>query len=231
MVNNIFNFFKKMFKKDNKKENKEIAILNSNLTAEDCMVPRSELDFIDADDPHEQIINSIYQNKQDFIVVCEDNLDNIIGVINIFEYIKDEKKHIIKPKFITLNEELISFYNEVIENKTLQIVVNEFGDIKGVITPESIIKNIFEVSNQIKLINNDNIIVEGKITLKHFQKIIPVDIELEDYQSKTLSGFILEFIGYLPKKFENIKIKNLNFEVLEIKDRYIKKLKVSILNK
>ncbi len=233
-MTSIAQYFKNIiYGKEEKVPQNCVNFSETNLLAEDCMTPRSEMSFIEITDSHEEIMESIANNQNKFIVVYEDNTDNIVGVMNIFEYIKQkqiDKTKLKKPNFITVHENLKSFYNKVVENDTLQIVVNEFGDTKGMITSESILKNMFEVSKQLYFNNSGEIIVSGKVNLKYFSSLINLQFDGEKFQSKTLSGFLLESIGYLPKKDEKITIGNFCFEILELKDRYIKKIKVSTIS-
>ena len=217
-------------------------------TAKEVMTSRQDIIDLDIRCSYEDVLKCIVDNNYSRIPVYQDNKDNIRGVL----YIKDLLPHLSKPAnfrwqslirpsyFVPETKKIDDLLREFQENKVhIAIVVDEFGGTSGIVTLEDILEEIVgeindeydeEEHNYTKLDAN-SYIFEGKTLLNDFTKILNLpDDEFDDIEgdADSLAGLLLEIKGDFPAVHEILKYKRYTFEVLEIDERRISKVKVII---
>lgn len=217
-------------------------------TAKEVMTSRQDIIDLDIRCSYEDVLKCIVDNTYSRIPVYQDNKDNIRGVL----YIKDLLPHLSKPAnfrwqslirpsyFVPETKKIDDLLREFQENKVhIAIVVDEFGGTSGIVTLEDILEEIVgeindeydeEEHNYTKLDAN-SYIFEGKTLLNDFTKILNLpDDEFDDVEgdADSLAGLLLEIKGDFPAVHEILKYKRYTFEVLEIDERRISKVKVII---
>lgn len=217
-------------------------------TAKEVMTSRQDIIDLDIRCSYEDVLKCIVDNNYSRIPVYQDNKDNIRGVL----YIKDLLPHLSKPAnfrwqslirppyFVPETKKIDDLLREFQENKVhIAIVVDEFGGTSGIVTLEDILEEIVgeindeydeEEHNYTKLDAN-SYIFEGKTLLTDFSKILNLpDDEFDDVEgdADSLAGLLLEIKGDFPVVHEILKYKRYTFEVLEIDERRISKVKVII---
>lgn len=217
-------------------------------TAKEVMTSRQDIIDLDIRCSYEDVLKCIVDNNYSRIPVYQDNKDNIRGVL----YIKDLLPHLSKPAnfrwqslirppyFVPETKKIDDLLREFQENKVhIAIVVDEFGGTTGIVTLEDILEEIVgeindeydeEEHNYTKLDAN-SYIFEGKTLLNDFTKILNLpDDEFDDVEgdADSLAGLLLEIKGDFPAVHEILKYKRYTFEVLEIDERRISKVKVII---
>lgn len=217
-------------------------------TAKEVMTSRQDIIDLDIRCSYEDVLKCIVDNNYSRIPVYQDNKDNIRGVL----YIKDLLPHLSKPAnfrwqslirppyFVPETKKIDDLLREFQENKVhIAIVVDEFGGTSGIVTLEDILEEIVgeindeydeEEHNYTKLDAN-SYIFEGKTLLNDFSKILNLpDDEFDDVEgdADSLAGLLLEIKGDFPVMHEILKYKRYTFEVLEIDERRISKVKVII---
>lgn len=217
-------------------------------TAKEVMTSRQDIIDLDIRCSYEDVLKCIVDNNYSRIPVYQDNKDNIRGVL----YIKDLLPHLSKPAnfrwqslirppyFVPETKKIDDLLREFQENKVhIAIVVDEFGGTSGIVTLEDILEEIVgeindeydeEEHNYTKLDAN-SYIFEGKTLLNDFTKILNLpDDEFDDVEgdADSLAGLLLEIKGDFPAGHEILKYKRYTFEVLEIDERRISKVKVII---
>ena len=182
------------------------------------------------------------------IPVYQDNTDNIRGVL----YIKDLLPHLTKssnfrwqslirpPYFVPETKKIDDLLREFQDNKVhIAIVVDEFGGTSGIVTLEDILEEIVgEINDEYdeeekfySKLNYNTFVFEGKTLLSDFCKILNVDDEeFEEVEgdADSLAGLLLEIKGDFPSMHEKIDYKNYTFEVMQIEERRISKIKVTV---
>jgi len=233
--------------KDEQKILKGIVSFGS-IETKQVMKPRIDVFSVSKDLTFDELIKQVREEGYSRIPVFEEKIDKIIGVIylkDLFPFIneKDYKWNelIREPYFVPENKKLDDLLSEFQQLKIhFAIVVDEYGGNSGIITMEDIVEEIvgglkdkfYQEDLSYYKIDSNNYIFDGKTNLKDFYRAI--DIKDEDIfenrkgESETIAGFILEQVGYFPKKGSVLKVKNVKFRIEEIDRKRIKKIKISI---
>lgn len=217
-------------------------------TAKEIMTSRQDIVDLDIRCSYDTVLKCIVENNYSRIPVYQDNQDNIRGVL----YIKDLLPHLSKgsnfrwqslirpPYFVPETKKIDDLLRDFQENKVhIAIVVDEFGGTSGIVTLEDILEEIVgeindefdeDERNYTKLASN-TYLFEGKTLLKDFLKILNLpDDEFDDIEgdADSLAGLLLEIKGDFPAVHEVLIYKDYKFEVLEIEERRISKVKVTV---
>ena len=217
-------------------------------TAKEVMTSRQNIVDLDIRSSYPEVLKCIEKNNYSRIPVYQDNTDNIRGVL----YIKDLLPHLTKasnfrwqslirpPYFVPETKKIDDLLREFQDNKVhIAIVVDEFGGTSGIVTLEDILEEIVgEINDEYdeeekfySKLNYNTFIFEGKTLLSDFCKILNVDDEeFEEVEgdADSLAGLLLEIKGDFPSMHEKIDYKNYTFEVMQIEERRISKIKVTV---
>lgn len=227
------------------KEMLEEIIKFYNKTASEIMTPRLDVEDIEINSNFREVIDFIIESGYSRIPVYAGTEDNIKGIL----YIKDLLPYIDKPTtfrwqslirpafFVPETKKIDDLLEEFRTNKIhMAIVVDEFGGTSGIVTMEDILEEIVgEISDeydedekQYIRLGDGSLIFEAKILLTDFFRVIDIDSDefgkLTD-EVDTLAGLLLEIKGEFPKRREIVSYKQYRFQVLEIDDRRIQKVK------
>ena len=217
-------------------------------TAKEIMTSRQDVVDLDFKVSFPEVIQCIVENNYSRIPVYQGNSDNIRGIL----YIKDLLPHLNKgdnfrwqslirpPYFVPETKKIDDLLREFQENKVhIAIVVYEFGGTSGIVTLEDILEEIVgEINDEYDedeksyvRINSNTFVFEGKTLLSDFYKILKLDDSIfEDVEgdADTLAGLLLELKGDFPKLHEKIDHQNFTFEIVELEERRIAKVKVIV---
>ena len=212
----------------------------------DIMTSRQDVVSIDVKDNFSEVFKCIVENNYSRVPVFQGTIDNIKGIL----YIKDVLPHLGKsatfrwqslirpPYFVPETKKIDDLLHEFQENKVhIAIVVDEFGGTSGIITLEDIIEEIVgeikdEYDEEEKFythINANTYIFEGKTMLSDFYKILKLDDDYFDEVAEgadTLAGLMLMLKGEFPVEGERIDMKDFTFEIVEMDERRVVKVKV-----
>ena len=220
-------------------------------TAKEVMTSRQDIVDLDIKCSYADVLKCIVENNYSRIPVYQENEDNIRGVL----YIKDLLPHLSKPAtfrwqslirppyFVPETKKIDDLMREFQENKVhIAIVVDEFGGTSGIVTLEDILEEIVgeindeydEDTKSYSKLSYNTYLFEGKTLLSDFCKVLNVDddefVDVEG-DADTLAGLLLEIKGDFPSMHEKIDYKNYTFEVMEIGQRRISKVKVTVHEK
>lgn len=217
-------------------------------TAKEVMTSRQNIIDLDIRSNYADVLKCIEDNNYSRIPVYQDNTDNIRGIL----YIKDLLPHLTKssnfrwqslirpPYFVPETKKIDDLLREFQENKVhIAIVVDEFGGTSGIVTLEDILEEIVgEINDEYdeeekfySKLNYNTFIFEGKTLLIDLCRILNVDDEeFEEVEgdADTLAGLLLEIKGDFPSIHEKIDYKNYTFEVMNVEERRISKIKVTV---
>ncbi|MBR1548937.1 MAG: gliding motility-associated protein GldE [Prevotella sp.] len=217
-------------------------------TAKEIMTSRQDVVDLDFRSSYQEVLKCIVDNNYSRIPVYQDNSDNVRGIL----YIKDLLPHLTKgnafrwqslirpPYFVPETKKIDDLLREFQENKVhIAIVVDEFGGTSGIVTLEDILEEIVgeindeydEDEKSYTRINSNTYVFEGKTLLSDFYKIMKLDddvFEEAEGDADSLAGLLLEIKGDFPKQGEKIDFKNFMFEILELEERRISRVKVVV---
>jgi len=216
-------------------------------TIKEVMLPRNKIQGINIKSNWEQTLKTIQNSPFSKLVAYEDNIDNITGVlslrkanklINLSLKSKSEQKKYLQeitskayfvPETTTLHNQLIEFQKT---GHDLAVVVDEYGDIQGIVTLKDILEEIVgELDQQLDTQNSSftkqddqSYIVKGHVTIREINRHINIELPVDD--AKTLSGLITNYLDELPKKNTSILIKNYPIEIIQVKGKAVKKARI-----
>ena len=229
MINNIFEF--------------------DNTSVEDIATHRTNIVAIPITSTLEGIKKVIVDEKYSRIPVYEENIDNIIGILYVKDFIKyifiDElgknfnlKNILMEPYFIPTSKKSDELFKEMqIKKVHMAIVIDEYGGTTGIVTMEDLLEeivgNIFdeydvEEKEDIEIINEDTYIIKGGTDINDVEEFLNVKFEdISDYD--TLGGYLIGKLGRVPDDNERpeIDICGYNFKIIEFDDKRINLVKVN----
>ena len=216
--------------------------------AREIMTPRTDVVDLDLKTPFRDVLKCVIESNYSRIPVYSETQDNIKGIL----YIKDLLPHLNKPAnfrwqslirppyFVPETKMIDDLLRDFQTNKIhIAIVVDEFGGTSGIVTMEDIIEEIVgEINDEydeeecqyVKLSEN-TYVFEAKTQLTDFNKILKIDEETfkeVEGEADTLAGLLLEIKGEFPLLNEVIEYNQYHFQILEMDDRRLLKIKVSI---
>ena len=216
--------------------------------AKEIMTPRMDIVDLDMKTSYPEVLRCIVESNYSRIPVYADSRDNIKGIL----YIKDLLPHLNKPSnfrwqslirppyFVPETKKIDDLLSDFQKNKVhIAIVVDEFGGTSGIVTMEDIIEEIVGEINdeyddderQYVRLSATTYIFEAKILLTDFFKVMQIAddfFEEVEGEADTLAGLLLELKGEFPALHEVICYKQYRFEVLEMDNRRILKIKVTV---
>ena len=208
------------------------------LSVNDVMVPRNEIVGIDLDDPLELILKNLQETDFTYTPFYKDSIDNIVGFLTVnrkADFFSDESidlEHLLskleEPIFIpentSLNRQLANF--QTVDTR-VGLIVDEYGDIEGLITLRDILEVIVgEITSgaiekmDIMPQTDGSFMIEGNVMIREINSRINWNLPTEG--PKTLSGLILETVQSIPETNVGISIGGYRFETILIKDNVVK---------
>lgn|SRR5665213_1196782 len=217
----------------------EAALSLPKVKVRECLIPRKEIEGIDArlsiDDARKKFVSS----KLSKLVVYEGNIDHVQGYIHQLDLFKAPLQigDILLPIPAVPESmsatDLISKFSK--ERKSIAWVVDEFGGTAGIVTMEDLLEEIFgEIRDEYdteefeeKKLSNDEFIFAGRLELDYLNE--KYNMEFPENESETLSGFIINRHEAIPRLKEHIIIDDYEFEILSVSDTRIEMVKMKLL--
>ena len=217
------------------------------LDTKQVMRPRIDVFALKEEATFTDVLSQVVEMGYSRVPVYEEHIDQVTGVL----YVKDLLPHIHKsnfdwlslvrsPYFVPENKKLDDLLKEFQAKRIhLAVVVDEYGGTSGIVSLEDIIEEIVgEISDEFddddlmySKIDESNYVLEGKIYLKDFYRILSIEqtaiFEEAKGESETLAGFVLERLGYFPRVGGELKFHNLKFVVEAVDRKRIKQIKVT----
>lgn len=202
------------------------AIDFQNIKLRECMTPRTEIIALDESDPIEELRSSFIETGHSKILIYNESIDHIIGYTHSYDMFKKPQKIneilrsiIIVPETMLANKVLSMMLSE---NKSVAVVVDEFGGTSGMITMEDIIEEIFgeiedehDVEDLVeKEIKENEYLFSGRIEIDYLNEKYNLDIPNSD-EYETLAGYIIHHYESIPLLNETISIDNYNFKIVQ----------------
>ena len=217
------------------------------ITAKDIMISRKDTYKIDIDEPLKEYIDELLESYYSRIPVYKENIDDIIGILNIKDLILearqvgfdniDIEKLIQKPYFVPEMKNIDELFKEMQKNRNhMAILVDEYGGFSGIVTIEDLIEQIMgdindehdDEEESIQKLSDNVYLINGTTEIREVNKELNLELENENYD--TISALVIENLGYIPEEGEkpSVTIDNLLFKVELVSDNRIEKLKLII---
>jgi Mg2+/Co2+ transporter CorB len=216
-----------------------LSILDlENVTVNDIMVPRHEVLGIDLDDELEAILAQIRTSQHTRVPVYKGDINNIIGMLHLRNaarflsrsevtkaaIVQEAREPYFIPESTPLHTQLLNFQKQ---KRRIGIVVDEYGDVEGLVTLEDILEEIVgefttDVAGQDREIHpqaDGSYIIDGTATIRDINKVLGWQLPTDG--PKTLNGLILEHMESFPDGPACLQIGNVRMEILEVRDNLI----------
>jgi CBS domain containing-hemolysin-like protein len=220
----------KQLKEESEPEHHDIRIFQnaldfSNVKLRECMIPRTEIEALDAKSSVARLKQKFVETRLSRILIYQESIDNIIGYFELKDIFKNPseirsmtRKLAIVPETMPANKLLKIF---VEEKKNIALVVDEFGGTSGMVTIEDVLEEIVgdieDEHDTIDLIErelgNDEYVFSGRLEIDYLNEKYRLNLPEED-EYETLAGLILFYHGSIPRINDVIRIGKFIFKVL-----------------
>ena len=205
------------------------------------MTHRSDLVCLDIEDNIDEIKEKVIGDIHDIYPVVSGNMDDLRGVV----YLKDLFGRIDSPDFSL--QEIVSPAQFLPENQSVYaaleqfkkanvkygLIINEFGDVEGIITLkdilEAIVGQVSEDADDMEIIirEDGSLLVDGQCSFYNFLEHLDMEDLYAEHDYNTISGLIFEILGHIPVTGEKLAWRDLRFEILDMDGARIDKILVS----
>lgn len=216
------------------------AIVFDDRQAEDILTPRVDIVAVPEDADTKEIAEAFSETGYSRIPVYSGSLDNIIGIIHqkdFYEEVIDKKRNLAdilqKAVFVAPTMKISNLLRELQKEQThIAVVVDEYGGTAGLVTMEDILEELVgeiwdehdEVVEDVIEEAENTFLVQGTVILDDFFEI--ADIEDEESDSDTVSGWIMEKLGHIPEENETFEYNGLKITITETQNRRIVEVKI-----
>jgi magnesium and cobalt transporter len=214
------------------------------MQARDIMVPRSQMDVIDVNEPPDRFIPLVIETAHSRFPVTGESKDDILGILlakDLLRYYAGEEefnvREMLRPAvFIPESKPLNVLLKEFRKNRNhIAIVVDEYGGVAGLITIEDVLEQIVgDIEDEYDFDEAEDNIVQEKRGIHRVKALTEITdfnaafgTNYSDAEFDTIGGLVLNRFGRVPKRGEQIMIDQLNFRVLRADSRRIYLLQVA----
>jgi Mg2+/Co2+ transporter CorB len=226
-------------------QNMLVGILDlEKVTVEDIMIPRNELVGIDINEDWKKIQKQLAQSNHTRVLLYRDNMDDVVGYIHLRDALKllfknqFTKTTLIRaikelyfiPEGTTLNVQLLKFQHA---KERLGLVVDEYGDIQGLVTLEDILEEVVgdftttmtpTTSEEVNAQPDGSYLVDGSATVRDINKEMTWNFPTDG--PKTLNGLIIEYLEDIPEANLSVRIAGYPLEIVDVSDNMIKTVRI-----
>ncbi len=208
-------------------------------TVEDIMIPRTEIAGLDLDDDWNDILDQLINSQYTRLPVFRQSIDNIIGFVHLRKIARSLKKEsfceedILKtvretyfvPEGTSLNKQLLQFQAK---RHRIGMVVDEYGDIQGLITLEDILEEIVgefttdpsSLGIGIHPQDDDSYLIDGGTQIRAINRMLNWHLPIDG--PKTLNGLISEYLESIPETGISIRLAGYPIEIIQVQNNVVK---------
>jgi Mg2+/Co2+ transporter CorB len=212
------------------------------ITVDDLMTPRSQIEVVDIDAPPEELKRQINTSNHTRMPVYRGSLDNIIGVLHVRKVLNlgvddirsETLAQVMRPPYyIPVGTPLLAqLHNFQEEEERLGLVVDEYGELMGLITLEDILEEIIGEftthsplqAGGITRQEDGSVLAEGVTPLRELNRKLGTHFLLDG--PKTLNGLILEHLEAIPEPGTMVKISGVPIEIVQTQDRAVRSARI-----
>ncbi len=203
------------------------------------MTPRTEIIYLDISDEPAETRRKIAESTHARFPVCEDSLDNIIGIVSakdvLLAEIKDgsQLKNIVSPPVfipeMAFGSRALEMFKE--GSAEIMLVVDEFGVVQGLLTIfdliEEIVGEVGPEEPQATQRQDGSWLLDGMLAVDDFKEIFNIRKLPDEEEYETLGGFVMTHLGHVPKAADSFEWNGLCFEVVDMDEKRVDKVLVS----
>tara|TARA_B100000214_G_scaffold260611_1_gene192399 strand:+ start:1048 stop:2301 length:1254 start_codon:yes stop_codon:yes gene_type:complete len=212
------------------------------LVVEDIMLPTNEVIGIDIDKGHEEAIKIIESTSYSRLPVFDKSIESTIGILHLkdshaflekLEKHKNTKKMLKKAYYVSQSTALMKQLREFLSNdQTIAFVVDEYGEIQGLVSIEDIFEEIVgnfesgkdELEKEFIKLKDGSILTDGNSRIRDINNYL--NWKIPEYKSKTINGLVTEQLDQIPQTSLCLEIEKYRFEILELDENLISKIKI-----
>jgi Mg2+/Co2+ transporter CorB len=218
------------------------------IRVEDIMIPRGEIAYVDVSDDWDTILDLLRTTPHTRLPVCQGNLDNIVGILHMKkvahalvrgdfdrEHLLDvarQREAYFVPEGTTLDVQLLNFKRD---RRRIALVVDEYGDIQGLVTLEDILEEVVgEFTSAPATLHKDihsdpdgSYVVNGAINVRVLNRTLGWSLPTNG--PRTLNGLIVEYLETLPQAGTVLRLGDLTIEILQTVDNSVKTARIRAL--
>jgi Mg2+/Co2+ transporter CorB len=215
------------------------------VTVEDIMVPRGEISCVDISDDWDSILDLLRTTPHTRLPLCDGNLDNVVGMLHMKKVahafahgelsrdgllrLAHEREAYFVPEGTTLDVQLHNFQRD---RRRIALVVDEYGDIRGLVTLEDILEEIVgeftsdpgTLHKDIHRDNDGSFVINGAINVRVLNRTLGWKLPTEG--PRTLNGLILEYLENIPEPGTHLRMGELSIEILQAVDNAVKTARI-----
>ncbi|MDU4941108.1 MAG: HlyC/CorC family transporter [Mixta calida] len=216
------------------------------VNVDDIMVPRNEIVGININDDWKSIERQVSHSPHGRIVLFRDSLDDAVAMLRVREAwrMMTEKKEFTKenllraadeiyfvPEGTPLNVQLVKFQRN---KKKVGLVVDEYGDIKGLVTIEDILEEIVgdfttsmspSLAEEVMPQSDGSVLIEGSANVREINKAF--NWHLPQEEARTINGMLLEELEEIPQAGTRIQVENYDVDILDVQDNMVKQVRIT----
>jgi len=222
------------------------AIDFSDISADEVMTARVDVQAINIDDEPEEILQAILESTHSRMPVYEDGIDHIIGVVHLNHVLKamaesengeiDIRSLMLEPCYVYKTMKLPVVLESLKKARQhLAIVTDEYSGTLGIISMEDVLEQIVgdiwdetdTIEEEVVLLNDEEALIDGDMAIDDFLELCEIDESDFDFESATVGGWAIEFFGDFPKAGDKFSYRNLTVEVLSMDGLRVEQLRVT----
>lgn len=223
------------------------AIDFSDVSASDVMTARVDMEAINIYDSMDKIRTQVVESTRSRMPVYEESIDNIIGIVHLNKLLKafasdaepDIRELMLEPCFVYKTAKLPHVLDVLKQSRIhLAIVTDEYSGTCGVVTMEDVLETIVgdiwdetdEIEEEVVIDDDGSLTVDGDMQIDDFLECIGVDEETFPYESQTVGGWTIEYMGDFPKEGDSFVYDRFEIIILEADARRVEKIEVKTQN-
>lgn len=208
----------------------------------DVMIPRVDIIALNIDDTYEEVLKVIKEEQFSRFPIYQDSIDDIIGILNVKDFLFADNvsenftldKYMREPTYTYEFKKISLLFSEMKQDRNhMAVVLDEYGGTVGIVTIEDLVEEIVgDIADEydededlgIKVIKEDEYLVNGSFKIDDLNELIGIKIESEEFDS--IGGFVLGILGRFPEKDEEVNFENIKFIIEDIDKNRIEKIRI-----
>jgi len=215
----------------------------SNKRVKDSMIPRIEIEAVEKDASIDSVLDMFTQTGHSKLPVYKDSIDDVIGVVFAHDFFHEpvSLNEIIRPvKLVPSSKKSNDLLTEFRQsNMSVAIVLDEYGGTAGMVTIEDLLEEVvgdiqdeYDVEDEImKKLSENSFVISGNVEIEELcEKFEIIDLPVEPSEYDTVAGYIINYLGRIPKVNEEVVIDGNKFIISKATPSRIETVKLVLID-